>query len=293
MGDNPAGGALCFTGGPTTSTVLPKTEEQIDVRFGAADAPKSTMLNPELEENALVIDDPFFRNMHLEVPPMQATVTPASMHAVIVTSETGGLMAPKERRAALDFEVKNQKARRLQKTAEAQERRRIEMMRNRYPDGVLNVDSTANLDSVTYGAQAAAKTVKEQRRARHHEGRKQLQTTVSVAERRLGHNPFHHNETLLDARETKFLQSKSGRRDTHDTHDRLFGERVLAENPVRAQKLRNEDLGGKHYNIVTHSAVQSAPATVDERPTNKFSHMSQQSCERGRNTQGMILPSHR
>ena len=72
---------------------------------------------------------------------MQATVTPASMHAVIVTSERGGLMAPQERRAALDFEVKNQKARRLQKTADLQEQHRIEVMRTRHPDGVLGVDS--------------------------------------------------------------------------------------------------------------------------------------------------------
>ena len=28
-----AGGALCFTGGPTTSTALPKTEQQVHVRF--------------------------------------------------------------------------------------------------------------------------------------------------------------------------------------------------------------------------------------------------------------------
>ena len=68
---------------------------------------KATITNPAFEEDALIIDQPFFRNMQLEVPPMQATVTPASMHAVIVTSERGGLMAPQERRAALDFEVKN------------------------------------------------------------------------------------------------------------------------------------------------------------------------------------------
>ena len=224
---------------------------------------------------------------------MQATVTPASMHAVVVTAERGGLMAPQERRAALDFEVKNQKARRLQKTAELQEQRRIEVMRTRHPDGVLGVDSTANLSSVAYSASAGLKAAKEQRRAQHHEARKQLQTTVLVAERRLGHNPFHHNETLLSARETKFLQSKSGRKDNNDTHDRLFGERQLADNPVRAQKLRDEDLGGKHYNIVTHSYVDKMPSTVNERISKKLGHMSQQSCERGRNTQGMILPSHR
>ena len=102
--------------------------------------------------------------------------------------------------------------------------------------------------------------------------------------------PLAPSKPVSDAVTSSFVEYQ---RRCESKYRAEVAERLLAENPERAQKLRNEDLGGKQYNIVTHSVVRSAPPTVDERPTSKFTHMSQQSCERGRNTQGMILPSHR
>lgn len=275
--------------------MLPKTEPQIDALFGQPHAPKLLMTNPQHEADALVIEQPYFRNMQLEVPSMTAAQTPACVHAAVITSEQGGLMAPHERRSALDFQVKQQKAHALQKTAELQDRRRVQLMRARHPDGALGVDSTANTNSYVYGERAEAQQRKDEQRARHHNGRQELQANVSVAERRVGYNPFHHNEKLLPPKgqQSKFLQSKSGRNDAGDTHDRLFGEKMIPENPVRAQKLRDEDLSGKNYSIISGAAVQHAPSVAPERVHGKLAHMSQQSCERGRHTQGMVMPSHR
>ena len=114
-------------------------------------------------------------------------------------------------------------------------------------------------------------------------------THISSAKQRLGYNPFHHNETVLDRAESKVCQSKNRSAAKFlDTHSRLFVDKGISINPERTQKLRNETLAGKDFNITNGTKIVTLPSTVAFRNNKMQAHPSQASMERGRNQQGFL-----
>lgn len=80
-----------------------------------------------------------------------------------------------------------------------------------------------------------------------------------------------------------------------ETHNRIFNRRMDAPfNPVRAQMLRNNDLSGKDYNIVTGTIIHEWPSQPFQRLHDKrLDHPSQASLEDQRNTQGSTIKLNR
>lgn len=75
------------------------------------------------------------------------------------------------------------------------------------------------------------------------------------------------------------------------TYDTLFGRLDTRIRPERTQHLRNEDLSGKNYNIVTHAKITEWPSEPVHRQHNKvLAHPSQASLEGSRNLQGTLHP---
>ena len=195
-------------------------------------------------------------------------------------------MAPAERRAALEFEVKRQRAAKTIRSAEMQSRRLTQYMRSHHPHGVLGVDSTANASSAVYGASAVSMKDFSDHRASHAERRRENQSKILVATKRLGYDPFVHDPT--PRADIYFMQQRASHPSYVDTNARIFQKREHFANPQRRQQLRDQDIAGKDYDVITHTKVHLYPSTKDERVNKILAHPSQQSSERGRNVQGSL-----
>jgi len=77
-----------------------------------------------------------------------------------------------------------------------------------------------------------------------------------------------------------------------DTQDRLFGSELRAQNPLRTQNLRDRDLQGKAYNIVSKTKIVDWPSSGEDRSRAHdyafIAHPSQWSLEDHRSSQGAV-----
>lgn len=274
---------------------VPKTLEQRDCNYNASDP--SSGAAPPL---SLSYSQQRFHNMQME--PIKVKEGPVSdlVHSTI-REKAGGigelkryLLTPAERRQLLKIETEDQAARELSKKAELQQRRLVQVLRDRHPQGALRVDGVENLESTVYGDRAQARLEEHQRSDAHSRARLQRLSDLTMQEPRFGHDPFKHNENLLDKKETKFLQSKKchpGK--VEDTHDTLFGVIPHKQNPERQQQLRNQDLLGKDYNLITNSKLDYKCTIPDRSRSHDYSfmsHPSQASLESQRSLQGAMMP---
>jgi hypothetical protein len=283
---------------------VPSTLEQQDCRFDAAAAAPAVLVARSSGALALTYQPQKFSNMLMR--PAQVGVAPT--HAAVASSiapVAGGLgqltrylLTPQERRAVQSSEQQQKAAEDVAKKAELQRRRLVQTLRDRYPQGACQVDGAANLSSEVYGARAQQRLSLDQRAAAHAEGRRQRLHAATGLVPRYGHNPFHANEEWLSRKDTKFLQEKRGQPGPRpDTQDRLFGSSAVKENPLRTQHLRDRDLQGRTYNLVTKAAVVDWPSQGGDRSAKHdyafMAHPSQQSLERQRSAQGGVSPGDR
>ena len=117
-------------------------------------------------------------------------------------------------------------------------------------------------------------------------------------EERLGFNILEHHEgqdnmadVVRHVLRKEILTMK--RKPPLDTHDRIFGKKPVVNNPLRTQHLYDQSIGGKAYNIVSHTAPQHWAPTMNERVNRRQAHPSQACLERGRSVQGAVTPSER
>ncbi|KAK7232036.1 hypothetical protein SO694_00031160 [Aureococcus anophagefferens] len=263
LGPSPEGGALCFGPSQYTGTIpLTETQESCARMPGAGDA--------------AVVEVSRFDNNHVVPAEVRLVATPACVPKVFaagIADDLGGaLVAPRERVEALNFEY----------------------MRAHHPNGVLGVDSTANRKSAVYGAHAAEMQDLASYRT-HHADRRGNLSNILVGEQRHGYDPFAHDPTPRS--DIYFMQQKAchppyaGREKRaefptskapisaalRDTNARIFMKRDHAVNKDRRQHLRDMDIFGKSYDVVTHAKVEQFPSSVTERTNKILAHPSQQS----------------
>jgi len=277
VGPAKEGGALCHKKPPPHAEAeVPLTVEQ--------------QLSQRLPGNgdALAQDAPTFINMFARAEEVVRTDTPAAYKAAELSMQKGALITPAQRRAALDFQIKNERARATVKRGELQARRLHHLLRDRHPQGALNVDSTANPDSYVYGA--AAREIR-QRDANHKmscDARRANLTKILCGETTHGYDPFQHDESLKQEM-NRFLQAKTfGKcRPSHSTHERLFTKHEKPRKDVREQFIRDRELEGRPYDIVGHYTIERLPSHVPQRVNTQLAHPSQNGKE-GRCTQGSL-----
>ena len=74
-----------------------------------------------------------------------------------------------------------------------------------------------------------------------------------------------------------------------ETHNRLFCRQERAGGSERTQRIRNAELSGKQYNIVSLTTIEHWPSRHFERLKNKvLAHPSQESLHGSRNLQGSL-----
>lgn len=202
------------------------------------------------------------------------------------------LLSAKQRRGIIEFEKRENEAKAILRSASgSRQKLRSQLSGPLFRRGVLMVDSSENPNSEIYG-EAAKKTqaLKDYRAQIHLERRSQLATKVSSI-------ATNGNITVPDmiAPRVKTLpqyQSKGGK--THafsfeETHNRLFCRQERAGGAQRTQRIRDAELSGKQYNIVSLTAIEHWPSRSFEREVNKnLVHPSQVSLEGSRNLQGSM-----
>ena len=229
--------------------------------------------------DAVVMDDPSFRNFHLQ----QHNTVPAKTPDALTRGGPQAdrcLLNPVERREIMEFEHKVAAAKKVIMKADAAANRLKHLMKTKHPSGVIGVDSVKNLSSDVYGELGVAMDHKVELKHHREESRREKLAYVNGAKYRLGYNPFQHNEQVLApeerrAADSQCFQTKNKQSAVYfDTHSRLFVDNGLPHNVGRTQKLRDELLGGKQFNIVTNTLIETLPSKVPFRNDKKQAHPS-------------------
>ena len=189
----------------------------------------------------------------------------------------------------MEFEHRRAAAHKMTRKADGAADRLGFLMRTAHKTGAVGVDSVKNLESKVYGDLGRTIVAKVSQKARHEDARRDMLTLQRDCAASRGYHPFHHNETVLSPRQTNFGQTKNrSAAPVLDTHARLFVDKGLTHNQSRTQKLRDESLAGKDWNITTHTKISHIPSTVPFRNDRTQAHPSQATMQRGRNMQGFL-----
>lgn len=202
------------------------------------------------------------------------------------------LMNPKMRREMIEFEKREQEARALLREASQKRAKTKKMITGPlFKRGVIQVDSAENLGSDIYGDQALQETHnKDYKKQIHLERRShlsKLQSSIAT-----NGNLTNPDTVAARVKVNADYQSKGG--DFHglsfeETHNRLFCRQERAGGAMRTQKIRDAELSGKQYNIVTMTTIEHWPSRNFERLENKtLAHPSQVSLHGSRNLQGSL-----
>jgi len=256
---------------------IPRTDAQDDAD-GEADSrggglygrPEDNVNNPERAEDSTVLFNQRFTLGVVEVPRAISVKAPACMSKI-------GLLTPTERREIMEFEKFNLQSKRTRHKADLDNKRRVQIMKSRHPEGCVGVDGPAAGDTEVYKDKAYMLQAKNGTMVQHSNGRRGLlagkQSSVNGKGRRL----LGHDHGIKNAAETKFCQSKGGgARRQINTHQRLFMDDPRSLNPARTQHLRNEDLAGKNFNIVTGAGHEHHRSNAPFKVGNGGGHINRE-----------------
>jgi hypothetical protein len=279
---------------PSNANPVPLTIEQTDVGMTSKLKTTIPIVNAARSNNEEVITEERggFKNQRYRVQTLMKQETPQ------LVIEAGPqcnqkLLTPAQRREVDDFLIRKQAAdAQLRSAAMARERTRRQVTGQQFRRGILMVDSSNFEDSEIYGERAHDTKVKEEyMKMKHIERRAHLSKNVSA---------LHTNGNILvpksldpSVKTNKLYQSKGGAQRTlsfDETHNRLFYRQAdCAPNTIRAQQVRDQELSGKDYDIVSNTIIENWPSRTFHRGHDRrLDHPSQSTLEGHRNLQGTM-----
>jgi hypothetical protein len=241
-----------------------------------------------------IAERPVFSKSQNQAPKFQVEAKPEFMDRCGPQGDQI-LLNPKMRREMIEFEKREQEARALVRGATSKRAKTQKMVQGPlFKRGVIQIDSAENMNSDVYGAQATSeKHNKDYRSQIHLERRSQLANLRSSIA--TNGNLIDPNSVAARVKVNANYQSKGG--DFHgltfeETHNRLFCRQERAGGAMRTQRIRDAELSGKQYNIVTMTTIEHWPSRHFDRLENKsLQHPSQGSWAHGpRNLQGSMRP---
>ena len=206
-------------------------------------------------------------------------------------------MTPAERREILEYERRKRVANEIIREAvAAREKTRKLVTGPSFQRGILGVDNATNEQSEIYGAEArAARDHSEYKAITHLERKSNIATRTSSFE--TNGNILVPDSIASRVKIEKYYQSKGATNTLglsfDETHNRLFNRRMdRAPNIDRTLYIRDQELSGKQYNIVTHAMIEQWPARsfFHREKDPRMDHPSQGAALEGpRNLQGTLL----
>eukprot|EP00904_Undaria_pinnatifida_P000890 jgi/Undpi1/10801/HiC_scaffold_3.g01330.m1 len=240
-------------------------------------APDNPFAKAAADGGGVVVERPYFNSTVALVPKIEACRPPTCMPRAGPQGD-GALLTPEERRLINNYETKMQSALRVGRKARHQKTRLDFIMRHRYPEGSIGVDSSFNPRTEVH---AERRSIREAKEARHRRGAPHEEHIPPAGRGLANSNPQceQQQQQQQQRRSSTFINVLGAR------------ERFPKSDPrVRSQLLWDEGAGRRSYNVVSGVRLP-LPTEMSERPPGRLAHPSQQSLERGRNLQGSLAPA--
>mmetsp|Transcript_28417 Transcript_28417/g.28724 ORF Transcript_28417/g.28724 Transcript_28417/m.28724 type:complete len:379 (-) Transcript_28417:127-1263(-) len=276
-----------------SSIKIPLTLEQREIGMAGENLKGEIPLKNNVTNNnqSLVMDKgPEFRNMVLNPPSYKVVEKPD--YYVDRTSKTDKkILNPHERKNLMEFEIKNRAASRCSKKAGTDRLHTKEIIGGpAYHRGVLGIDSSDNINSEIYGERAIKSSEKTSRKENALDKKRNHLAEKGSSMCTKG-NIIVPNSINNNIKENSLFQKKGGENHslTYDeTKNRIFKKNEITFDPIRGQQIRDQDLAGKNYNIVSHTAIEQWPSKVPPRENKVLDHPSQIALNHHRNLQGAL-----
>jgi len=236
-----------------------------------------------------MVERPIFKNYETQPPKFKLERPPEFMIAAGPNGDQC-LLKPQQRREIIEYEKRQKEALAYTRAATAaRTSTRKQISGQQFKRGVLMVDSALNEQSEIYGDKAHKIQAELDYKAQIHlERYSQLSTKMSAMA--TNGNILVPSTVQPRVPVEKFYQSKGGNAHAftfEETHNRLFCRQEINKNGNRTQKIRDAEMSGKQYDIVTHTTIEHWPSRHFDRLENKILvHPSQTSMEGTRNMQG-------
>jgi hypothetical protein len=234
--------------------------------------------------------------MKLVSPRFEVAKMPPRLESI--ANDLGVRAHPKYLRELNEFEAKRREASKAIKVAVKQRMRtKAQIEGIPFYRGILSVDSSSNEVSEIYGAKAREKRETLAKQTEQQELRRERLTLCTSSILSNGNLVVPSSIPESVSVYSQFQSKKPPQQllSFEDTHRRLFERNQgttwhsLPRHDERAQHLRDQDLSGKQYNIVTHVLVEQCPSRPLPRERSKLlEHPSQTSLEGSRNVQGIL-----
>ena len=277
---------------PNRGSTIPLTLEQNDLGMESCLRGSVPVRDIEARQNNGVVlaDMERFHNLDLTKPAYKAVVVPTFMVEAGPQCDQK-LLNPPQRREIMIFDKQRLDAEKSIKSAKAfREKSRKQAKSATFQRGILMVDSSGNEDSEIYGDTAI------QRRYDHEQKHQIYLERQNNLARRNSATAINGDFIIPSSIPSNVLlnetfQSKGGGGHSlsfDETYNRVFIRRL--GNPAkscRTQTLRDNDLNGKNYNLMSHTLIEHWPSRDVVRLEDKgLNHPSQRSLESVRNLQG-------
>jgi hypothetical protein len=273
---------------------IPRTQAQVDVGMARDLSCKIPLKDQAVADGkaVLVESNQRFFNYHMEGPQLTVVAAPE------VLSRAGPqcdkiIMTPAQRREVQEFEKKKKFADNFISEAGKARGKTLKLVNGMdFKRGIVGVDSALNETSEIYGQRAQEYNNEVARKVVGHAKRREHLGHLTSTQSAVGN--------ILVPRSVKetraFVKEYQGKGMTHTslgfdgTYNRLFPAVVSKRNHRRVQELRDQDINGKEYNLVTHARIVNFPPSTSERVDKRMSHPSQESLLSSRNLQGALCP---
>jgi len=195
------------------------------------------MLRGDNHPSDAVQELPQFRYAFLTKPQIRTVDAPKYMNSDAEPS-MDFVMPPSIRRQYTEYEVKQQRAARLLHRARSQMSRREHLMHQRYPNGILGVDSPFTATTGVYSSESNQISHNIESQAVKEESRRRRLTDLTCSRGRLGYTLLTHSYEVPARKDQKIFQAKIHSGKAENTFDNLFRREKYKYNPERAENLR-------------------------------------------------------
>lgn len=275
--------------------LIPLTVSQKDIKMVEDNLSGAvpTLAEAQREGKILVMKkDSGFENMQNKGPQLEETYIPDFYERAGPQGDQI-LMNPAQRRQMMRYDTEALRGYKYVKEAVAGRIKTKKIMNGpQFHRGVVGVDACDNINSEVYGEYAKKFFAEENAVMRAREARKEHLGHMQSSAKYNGNllNPDSIPDTV---KVSTIFQSKGAKQDNsfEKTKKNIFvGEHNGKDdfNPYRAQHLRDQDICGKNFNIVTGASIQHWPSSVQQRHDERLAHASQTAYETAKNMQGSL-----
>lgn len=286
-------GMSALTGAEITkmSNPLPLSSLQRDVGLEGKDLSGKVpiLLEAESKGKNVLLDKNYYFQNHQVRPPVLKVADVPKFYKEAGPNGDQILLNPAQRKIMMVIDAEKREASKLIQAAQCERNKlKMSLVGPTHHRGVLMYDTSDNVSSEVYGNHAMKEVEKHEKIQKHANER------YEHLQHKIGHLTTNFNNLVpANAPQYDVIQKKAlvhGAVLPFDqTKERIFQNGTAKPiNSGRTQELRNRDIAGKNYDIITHTKVEHWPSNIDPKYDKVMMHPSQTSLNGTRNTWGTL-----